>query len=198
MRLVSGIGINDVDYKVAITRNGKQIWMCPFYRRWRDMLNRAGLKWQTAHPSYAGTDVCKDWIYLSKFKMWLESHEFETFDGLDLDKDILVKGNSIYSPETCALVPQWLNKLLVGCERSEDSYLGVYYKKKNKLCINELSKPYYAQIHSIDSTNQIWLGAYTTPQEAHKVWQLEKQNRLKWLLKNFAQRAVTDLISKKP
>lgn len=34
-------------------------------------------------------------------------------EGWHLDKDILLKGNKVYSPETCAFVPAKINSLLI-------------------------------------------------------------------------------------
>lgn len=43
-KLVFGVGINDADYNVYKTGivDGKQtvLWICPFYRKWKDMMMR--------------------------------------------------------------------------------------------------------------------------------------------------------------
>jgi hypothetical protein len=50
-----------------------------------------------------------------------------------LDKDILHKGNKIYSPEYCIFVTQDINKLFIKCNKSRGKHpIGVGYDKKLK------------------------------------------------------------------
>jgi hypothetical protein len=52
-----------------------------------------------------------------------------------LDKDILYKGNKIYSPDTCVFVPQEINALFVKNDANRgDLPIGVFYTltKTNK------------------------------------------------------------------
>lgn len=59
---------------------------------------------------------------------------------MELDKDILVKGNKIYSPDTCVFVPQRINTLIVGANRIRGEFpIGVYYDKQKKRYIASLS-----------------------------------------------------------
>ena len=47
---------------------------------------------------------------------------------VDLDKDILFKGNKVYSPETCAFVPHEINTLFVNRKACRGELpVGVYY-----------------------------------------------------------------------
>ena len=68
-----------------------------------------------------------------------------------LDKDILVKGNKVYSPETCCFVPQEINSLLVTSVRSRgDQPIGVSYNKltqKYEAYYNERRKRKYHQFY---------------------------------------------------
>jgi hypothetical protein len=49
---------------------------------------------------------------------------------MDLDKDILVKGNKIYSPETCIFVPQRINKLIIKSDNIKTTF---HKDKRNKI-----------------------------------------------------------------
>ena len=40
-KLVRGVGVNDADYPVYKTENGKIVWQCTYYRTWNNMLARA-------------------------------------------------------------------------------------------------------------------------------------------------------------
>ena len=99
---IYGWGINDADYVVSYAVNGKRK-SCQYYEKWVGMLRRAfSEKYKAKNPSYLCVTVCEEWKYFSNFKKWMET---QYFDGLELDKDILKSGNSVYSPETCAFVP---------------------------------------------------------------------------------------------
>ena len=46
----------------------------------------------------------------------------------ELDKDLLYKGNKIYGPDTCCLIPSELNTILTQSNASRGQYpVGVYY-----------------------------------------------------------------------
>ena len=60
-KLVCGVGINDTDYVTqkfaTIIVNGKRkqkrVWFCPFYRVWKNMLDRCySTKFQDKNPTY--------------------------------------------------------------------------------------------------------------------------------------------------
>ena len=76
---------------------------------WRGIIMRCYSKaHHEKHPSYIGCTVCDEWLTFSNFKKWYQEHYIE---GFDIDKDILVKGNKVYSPQTCCFVPKEINVL---------------------------------------------------------------------------------------
>ena len=104
-KLVQGVGINDLAEPVEI--NGKSL---KFYNTWKSMLQRCySEKRQTKKPTYRGCSVCDEWLSLSTFKEWFDAN-YRT--GMELDKDILVKGNRVYCPEACSFIPRYINNLL--------------------------------------------------------------------------------------
>ena len=125
--LVSGYGINDSDYQTKIIINGKRV-ECPVYRKWHSMLNRCySDKYQARYPTYIGATVCKDWMTFSVFKDWMEKQDWQ---GKELDKDIIVAGNRMYSPDTCCFVPRALNLLLTDRGATRGDYpQGVSFDK---------------------------------------------------------------------
>ena len=107
--LVYGFGVNDANYILRILKNNKVIGRCPFYTKWENMLKRCySYKWHKQYPTYIGCSVCPDWRYFSKFRLWMQTQKWE---GLELDKDLLVKGNKVYGPDTCCFLPQAINSL---------------------------------------------------------------------------------------
>ena len=117
-KLVCGVGNNDSDYVVTkfetIVVNGKLkqklIWVCPYYRVWKGMLERCySIKYQESQPTYIGCSVTDEWLTFSAFKNWMEKQNFE---GMQLDKDLLIEGNKVYSPETCVFVSGMVNNFI--------------------------------------------------------------------------------------
>lgn len=111
----------------------------------------------------AFTDWCQDqYGYLNK-------NPQGTF--WSLDKDILIHGNKIYSPETCMFVPLSANNVLLGSDKTRgDDPIGV------KLHIQGSCVKYMAACRKRDGTN--YVGVFYTPEEAHQAWQLAKIARL--------------------
>lgn len=67
--------------------------------------------YQRNNPRYKGCSVCDEWLQDKEaFYRWVLENWY-TIEGeqIDLDKDILVKGNKVYSPETCIFVPHIIN-----------------------------------------------------------------------------------------
>ena len=80
---------------------------------WGDMIKRCyDEKQLKRRPSYIGVTVCDEWLCYANFKEWYDKNIYEIKDErMQLDKDILIKGNKVYSPETCIFVPQRINTL---------------------------------------------------------------------------------------
>jgi len=60
------------------------------------------------HPTYLDCEVDERWWNYQVFAAWFYDNYVE---GFHLDKDLLVEGNRIYSPETCLFVTPQLNTL---------------------------------------------------------------------------------------
>ena len=91
------------------------------YNKWSNMLRRCyDKKFQQKEPSYIGCTVCNEWHNFQTFTMWFEKnyYEIDNAKNMALDKDILVKNNKIYSPDTCVFVPQNINSLFTNGKRN--------------------------------------------------------------------------------
>ena len=161
-RLVYGVGINDADYPVSRyeTVDGKrrQLWVCPFYQSWLNIFKRVYNK--NVHGTYKDCSVDEQWHHFTRYKAWMESQKWQ---GNELDKDILVQGNKVYSPDTCVFVPQYVNKFLTDSGATRGVYpQGVYFHKA--------SGKFLAQCHDKKEKQQVYLGLFDTPDVAHGVW----------------------------
>lgn len=85
--------------------------------RWYNMNSRCYREsYHVSHPGtiYPECNVCEDWrTSKESFYDWLDKEYYTVSTGeqMDVDKDILKKGNRLYSPETCLIVPHTINVL---------------------------------------------------------------------------------------
>lgn len=100
------------------------------YLKWHDMIHRCyNTKFHLRQPQYMGCTVCEEWLNYSNFKVWYDQNKIAGM-SLDLDKDILFKGNKVYSPETCCFVPHAINTLFLNGKKNRgDLPLGVHFDK---------------------------------------------------------------------
>lgn len=169
-RKIQGVGINDLDYAVIVTEtvgyvDGKQkqrvIWQCPYYTRWVGMLSRCYSKrLHKGLPRYEGCTVCDEWLLLSNFKAWMEQQDWE---GKHLDKDLLFRGNTVYSPETCCFIPEKLNIFMVECNANRGNFpIGVSWKPDKGKFRARCNNPF--------TRKEEHLGYFSDPIEAHNAW----------------------------
>ena len=147
------------------------------YRLWNNMVNRCYNE-VTRHiySAYEDCFVADEWKYLSKFKDWCEKQIGFDQDKWHLDKDILVKGNKVYSPETCCFVPPELNCALAGNKKVRGSFpQGVIY--------NSTKTRYRARIQRGDKWES--LGTYDTPEEAFYAYKTVKETYIKSLAEKW-------------
>ena len=140
-KLVCGVGVNDLGYRTQVweelPKNGgkriqKAVFRCKYYTAWKSMLKRCySKKYQERNQSYIGTSVCSEWLYATAFKKWMEKQDWH---GKCLDKDIIVPGSKLYSPETCAFVLNVTNSFVIARDACRGDYpIGVdFYKPTGK------------------------------------------------------------------
>ena len=108
------------------------------FQTWNGMLERCyDIKYQTKQPTYVDCTVCDEWLNFQNFAKWYDNNYYH-IDGekMCLDKDILIKNNKIYSPDTCIIVPESINLLFVKANNLRGEYpIGVYYNSKNNKLI---------------------------------------------------------------
>lgn len=109
-------------------KNGKNV---DYYVKWHSMLERCyDSKLQKKYPTYVGCTVSEEWRTLSVFKDWYYSQSNYGKSDMALDKDILVRGNKVYGPQYCRLIPSRINSLLTDRRASRGAYpVGVYFDR---------------------------------------------------------------------
>ena len=164
--LVYGVGINDWVGNVMV--DGKKIWE---YALWQDMLQRCfSESFKQSNPTYEGVTCSKEWLSMNTFIKDVSQMKGYGLKGLALDKDILQKGNKLYSKETCCFVPKEVNTLLIKRDNCRGEYpVGVNFHK--------VSGKFRAKLNINGKTKH--LGLLTTPEEAFQVYKLAKEAHIK-------------------
>ena len=148
---------------------------------WRSVLERTCcLSFKERRPTYKNTSVCEEWLNFQNFAAWCTTQKL--FNAKDdkgksyhLDKDILVKGCKVYSPETCRFIPQRLNKLLSTRNKLRGEYpLGVRYNKRAKLFVVTINVGAKAKHLGYFKDEQSAFQAYKTAKESFVKEQAEK------------------------
>jgi hypothetical protein len=163
---VYDVGINDAGYVVT---------NCTYYKRWFRMLSRCySKKLHDRSPTYKDCTVCKSWRTFSNFKAWMEQQDWV---GKELDKDLLVKGNKIYSPSTCVFINKRTNMFLTDggvLNRRKRVYLqGVKFESRSKKYLSYCNNPFVGKSEK-GRIRQELLGKFDTEIEAHNAWRLKK------------------------
>lgn len=99
---------------------------------WKGILQRCYVYGRHSNYRYSGCSVHPDWHNYQNFAEWFDLRYGENYDvDWQIDKDILLKGNKVYSEATCRLVPRSVNMLLVNSRSARGDYLiGVRYTGK--------------------------------------------------------------------
>lgn len=135
---------------------------------WRNMLKRCLFNdGRPKNESYVGCNICDEWLIYNNFEKWYDIHYVE---GWELDKDILIKGNKIYSPETCCFVPREINILFTNSRKTRGSFpIGVSFRKD--------SKKYRTRVTMYGK--YITIGQYNTEIEAFNAYKETKEKHIK-------------------
>lgn len=173
---VCGVGIIGDKYPISINGN-----LTKEYKIWLSMISRCFKKeYKDKYPTYIDVICCKEWLLYENFYEWVHNQEnfskwLNNNSRWCLDKDILIKGNKIYSSETCCLVPENVNNLFIkGNANRNNLPIGV------SVCGNK----YRANYHNPYTNKTKYLGVYSTPKEAFDVYKRNKENVIKQIAKS--------------
>lgn len=147
------------------------------YDVWHDMLRRCyDIKNVYNNPTYVDCYVCDEWQNYQNFANWYYTNYYEYNETIHLDKDILYKGNKIYSPETCVLVPARINSLFTKRQNDRGELpIGLSYYNNNKIRVRCQDK-YCKNIN---------LGVYDNLYTAFSVYKEFKENVIKEVAEDY-------------
>lgn len=151
------------------------------YYRCLDMMQRCyNHKYHERRPQYCECEVCKEWWNFHNFEKWYNEHYYKIEDeDMDLDKDILFKGNKEYSPATCCIVPHCINTLfLTGRKKRGDCPLGVWYDKEDNKYRAGMS------YHGVP----IKIGSFKTIEDAFARYKIYKEDFIKDIAEQYKEK----------
>lgn len=171
-RLIYGWGINDADYNISESvKDGDRCYLkiCPIYKDWGSIVQRGfSDKYKLKKPTYIDVTVCEEWKYFSVFRNWvLNIQPNKDWINCEPDKDLLIEGNKVYSPDTVIYIPRIVNCFINEQKKNRGKYLlGVHWCNTHKKFKAQISNPFTKKRDS--------LGYHCTELEAHLAWKSRK------------------------
>ena len=164
---VFGVGVTGTKYPVKI--NGV---ITKEYDLWHSMLERCySDNFKKKHPTYEGCKCSDNFKSYEYFYEWCHNQIGFGVSIFELDKDLLVKGNKIYSENICVFIPSEINSLLTKRESSRGNHLiGVHWSNTNKAFVAQVSK---------GKGKQKYLGSFKTEIEAFNAYKTAKEAFIK-------------------
>ena len=184
---VYGVGyVGEGEYKCR--ENGKDTKV---YRTWYDMLRRCyDEKNLKRNPTYVNCKVSESFHNFQNFAKWYYDNYYQIEgERMELDKDILVKHNKIYSPETCVFVPETINLLFTKRQNDRgESVIGTSLYKNGKYVVHcSLINP------ETGKSKSKYLGTYDTEIEAFEVYKYYKEKNIKEVADYFKNKIPNKL-----
>lgn len=163
--------IGEGEYK-AIKRNTNKCYIV-----WNGMLRRCHDKeYHKKEPTYVGCAIYDEWLNFQNFAKWYDKNYYEiNNERMALDKDILIKGNKLYSPETCIFVPQRINSLFTSRRNFRGELpIGVYYRNKK----------FWARCND-GSGKDIYLGNFNNKIDAFNAYKEYKEKLIRQVAEEY-------------
>ena len=164
---VFGVGITGTKYLITISGVKTRE-----YALWKNMLQRCySDAYRNKRPTYEGCKVSDNFKRYEYFYEWCQNQVGFGNQGWHLDKDLLTKGNKVYSEDSCIFIPSEINTLLIKRAASRGEHLiGVYWHSKNKAFVARVNK---------SKGGSEYLGLFNTEIEAFKAYKTAKEAFIK-------------------
>ena len=160
---VYGIGVLGTKYPSTI--NGVRT---KEYGLWADVLRRCySDDFKKKQPTYKGCKCSENFLHYEYFYEWCQSQVGFGNEGWQLDKDLLVKGNKVYSDDFCVFLPKEINLVLTKSNKTRGEHLiGVCWHKRDKTFVARVSRNKGCSEH---------LGSFKTELEAFNAYKKAKE-----------------------
>lgn len=161
------------------------------YILWTAMLVRCYSKTsKSRRGSYSGCTVSENFKNFQYFAEWCQHQVGFGRGSYHLDKDILVKGNKVYSEDICVFVPNKVNTFLINRKADRGEYpVGVHYHTK--------TNKYNAQCSCYGK--RLNLGYFNSANEAFEAYKMFKESLARKIAEEYSQvvdKRVTEALLK--
>lgn len=151
------------------------------YSHWRNMVERCyNEKFHLRQPTYKDCEICEEWRDFQSFSVWFYDNIPNNYseEKYEIDKDILMKGNKIYSPIGCCFVPKRINQYLTNSKASRGKFpLGVSRVK---------GKPHLFEVRCADLDGvRRFLGHVEDPIKGFYLYKSYKEVKIKELAEKY-------------
>ena len=146
------------------------------YALWKNMLQRCySDAYKKKYQTYEGCEVSDKFKSYEYFYEWCHKQIGFGNEGngnlFHLDKDLLIKGNKVYSESTCVFIPKEINSLLTKSNTSRGEHLiGV--------CWDKAKNAFKAQVRKNKGKSE-HLGLFNTELEAFHAYKQAKECHIK-------------------
>jgi hypothetical protein len=149
---------------------------------------RAGRLWNNLETRTDGRhkDKCYDnaengFKDFQEFAEWCQPqfgymHVEQSGKFWQLDKDIIVPDNKVYSPDTCCFVPGRVNSALIEQRSEQGLPLGVSFNTNGERFVARYRNAQGRRVH---------IGVYDTPESAHSAWYSHKREAIRLILAQY-------------
>ena len=143
---------------------------------WQNMLSRCYNNNTEYVGKYESCSVSEYFLHFKNFRLWCDeqvgfNEKDDKGKAFALDKDVLIKGNLLYSENTCCFIPREINNLLLTSKKLRgDLPIGVQRTKTKAVrFLTTISK----------NGTQTKLGVFDTPEEAFQAYKEAKETYIK-------------------
>ena len=146
------------------------------YDTWHSMMSRCyDTKLHIKYSAYKDCSVCDEWLNFQEYGKWFSKNYYEiSGEKMCLDKDILIKGNKIYSPNTCVFVPEKINILFTKHDTKRGNYpIGVIWHERDKVFEARCN------IQEDGAIKRKYLGRFNNAEEAFSIYKRVKEQHIK-------------------
>ncbi len=186
---VEGIGYFGIGRFVPNSYAKGEVAPEKIYGYWVRMFSRCYNEFElqkSTGRSYADKYVHEHWHNFQNFAEWALSQPNWDEEGFELDKDLLVKGNDVYSESTCCFLPAEINVFLV------DKRSGKYPKGVHEITPKTPNETVgYIARCNVDGERK-YLGFYPTPEQAFEAYKQCKEAHAKVLAERWKHK-LTDV-----
>lgn len=184
-KTVYGVGyFGDGIFKSRLPNNGPctkeyATWSAIMFRCYGDNRDECTLR------NYGDCSVVAEWHNYQTFASWCQTQPEMNFCNSSIEKDIIIKGNKLYSPNTTCFVPIELNVAITGIKHQNST---------GKAGVWKFNDSYISEVTMFSTKAS--LGRFDNFQDAEYVYREVKQSYIRALAEIYKDRLRADVYEK--